>query len=411
MAVVYPPDRVSTADIVAGLARGLHNHKHDVGVLTSVPHFNPPSEAESSARRHVRPRALFARRIEDGIEVVRCHVPRRHTRPVGRLFDFAVLHVTMTIAALRRFRDAEVAIVVSPPLTMALIAFLLRAIGGPKVIYNVQELWPDVPRDLGVIRNRGILSALGALERWIYRRADVVTTIGHRFSEEVRRRAGPSVRVRTIPNFVDNKWILPRDKANPLSRAWGLADRDVVLYAGNLGLTQDFELLLEGAAHLPMVEFVIVGAGAGREALVKSLTSRGLRNVRLEPYQPAEEVANLYGLADVIVVPLKPGHDRTTTPSKIFSAMAAGKPIVACAASDTDLASEILAAKAGVVVPPGDLSKFVAAVRAVLAGSAPSFDRGAALSQAEERAPGRIVTRYHETLLGVLDGDVQRPDK
>lgn len=402
ISIVYPPDRVSTADIVAGMGRGLHDLGHDVSVLTSVPHYNPP--AQGGEQRYgaglLRPYRVTE---EDGVRVARCFVPKKRGRPLGRIFDFALLHLTLTIAALRLFRRGQVAIVVSPPLTFALVAFLLRMVGGTKVIYNAQELWPDVPRDLGVITNPLLLRLLGAVERAIYRHADAVTPIGERFGEIIRQRGAPPDRVVVIPNFVDTKWIEPRPKRNPLSEEWDLAERPVVLYAGNVGLTQDFDLVLDAAAKMPHVEFLIVGSGAGLGPLQRLVAERGTSNVQLRPFVPPEQVADLYGLADVVIVPLRAGHDRSTTPSKIFSAMAAGKPVLACAAADTDLADELARSSAGVVVTAGDVGAFVEALERLLSSTDECWNRTAALAAAESHSPSAVAMAYDRLLADLLD--------
>jgi colanic acid biosynthesis glycosyl transferase WcaI len=272
------------------------------------------------------------------------------------------------------------------------------------VIYNAQELWPDVPRDLGVITNPTLLGILGNVERFIYRRSAVVTAIGERFADEIRARGGRAASVEVVPNFVDTSWISPRPKDTALARAWGVSDRPVVLYAGNLGLTQDFDLLLDVADRLPDISIVIVGGGAGRGAIERSMRNHHRPNVILREYQPADVVADLYGLADIVAVPLKAGHDRTTTPSKIFSAMAAGKPVLACAAADTDLASELRAARAGIVVPPGDVAAFAHGIRQLL-NSTTDFDRSASITWTLRRSPESVARSYHELILRVALND------
>lgn len=396
ISVVYPPDRVSTADIVAGLGKGLRDLGHQVSVLSSVPHYNPPADSEDE-RRHrtgfLRPYRLMN---EDGIRVARCFVPQKRGRVLGRAVDFAVFHLTLTMAALRLFRRSEVAIVVSPPLTLAFVAFLLRLVGGTKVIYNAQELWPDVPRDLGVITNPALLALLGAVERAIYRHADAITPIGERFAAVIRERGAPAERVTVIPNFVDAERIEPRPKRNLLSEEWGLADRPVALYAGNIGLTQDFRLVVDAAARLPDVEFLVVGSGAGEPLLQRLLAQQDPPNLHLKPFVPTSRVAELYGLADVVIVPLRAKHDLTTTPSKIFSAMAAGKPVLACAAADTDLADQLARSSAGLTVPSGDVGAFVRALRLLLrdTGETAGWDRDRALAAARQHAPSRVAERY-----------------
>ncbi len=401
VSVVYEPDRVSTAAIATRLAQELRDLGHDVAVLTSVPHYNPAQEIRSQRRYRgslLRPIAL---EVEDGIRVARCYIPQKPPFVLRRALDFLLFHVIMAVAVLRHFRDREVTIVISPPFTLALVGMLARLTARGRLIYNVQELWPDVPRDLGVIRSRGILGVLGAIERWIYRSSDRVVAIGPAFARTIVERGAGVERTVVIPNFVDTARIAPRDKSNPLAAAWGMAERPVVLYAGNIGLTQDFDMLLRAAELLEDkgVQFLIVGGGAARPRLEADLRERRPPNVVLKDFVPAEDVSDLYGLADVVVVPLKSGHDRTTTPSKIFSAMAARRPLVACAAGDTDLAETIAECRAGVVVTPGDAGLLVDGITSLLDGLVrDAWDADTALAAAGRHSPAAIAGRYDEVL-------------
>ncbi|MCA1682752.1 MAG: glycosyltransferase family 4 protein [Actinobacteria bacterium] len=402
MSVVYEPDTVSTASMVAGLARRLAAGGHDVTVLSSVPNYNPSAEVRADRRYRTGWLRPFVTGEEDGLRVVRCYMPQRRGRVLSRAADFAVFHACLGAAAVRCGRGADVAIVVSPPLTMAAAAFLLRPLGGTRVIYNVQELWPDVPRQLGLITNPVLLGVLGRLERVIYRNADAVVPIGEGFASVVRERGARADRVVVIPNFVDATWIAPRPKRNALSEAWGLDGRPVVLYAGNIGLTQDFDLLLDAAERLPGVDFVVVGGGAGLAGLEQSVGARSLPNVQLRPFVAREHVADLYGAADVVAVPLKPGHDHTTMPSKVFSAMASGKPVLASAGPGTDVAELLAGARAGVSVAPGDVGAFVAALAELLGGGSSRWDRASALATARRYSPEACAAAYDELVRSVV---------
>lgn len=419
VSVVYEPDRVSTAAIATRLAQELRDLGHDVAVLTSVPHYNPSAEVRSQRRYRASLLSPVRLEVEDGVRVARCYVPQKPPFVLRRVLDFLIFHVVMAMAVLRHFRDRDVTIVISPPFTLALVGMLARAVGRGRLAYNVQELWPDVPRDLGVIRNPAILRVLGAVERWIYRSSDRVVAIGPGFARTIVARGAVADRTVVIPNFVDNARIAPRDKVNPLAAAWGMAEHPVVLYAGNIGLTQDFDTLLRAAELLEDrgVRFLVVGGGAARPRLEAELRARRPANVVLKDFVAAEDVADLYGLADVVVVPLKGGHDRTTTPSKIFAAMAARRPLVACAAPDTDLAETIAESRAGIVVPPGEAGLLAEAISALLDGTeGGAWDPAVALEAAGRHSPTAIAARYDEVLrsLGYAvdhraagDGDVR----
>lgn len=404
---------VSTAAIATRLARELQVLGHDVAVLTSVPHYNPPPEVRS--QRRYRASFLSPVRLvdEDGVKVARCYVPQKPPFVLRRALDFGIFHVFMVVAVLRHFRDRQVTIVISPPLTFALVGMIARAVARGRLVYNVQELWPDVPRDLGVIRNRAVLGVLGAVERWIYRSSDRVVAIGPAFARTIVERGAAADHTVVIPNFVDNARVSPREKTNPLAAAWGMAERPVVLYAGNIGLTQDFDMLLRAAELLADkgVQFLIVGGGAARTRLEAELAARPRDNVEVRDFVPAEDVSDLYGLSDVVVVPLKAGHDRTTTPSKIFSAMAAGRPLVACAAIDTDLAATIAESRAGIVVPPGDAELLARAIEDLLEGEATdAWDPATALEAARRHSPAAIAARYDDVLRALeQDAPATRP--
>lgn len=403
VSVVYEPDIVSTASIVAGLARGLQTLGHEVSVLSSIPHYNPDSATRADRKYRTGWLRPYRYSVEAGVQVARCYIPQRRQSTLSRISGFSVLHITAALAALRLFRRTQVVIVVSPPLTLAFLGFVLKVISGTRIIYNAQELWPDVPRDLGVITSRGLLAALGAIERIIYARSDAITPIGEQFGEIIRLRGAPHGNVVVIPNFVDTAWIAPRPKVNPLSEEWHLTGRPVALYAGNFGLTQDFEMLIAVAKRMPHVDFVFVGAGAGASALTRLHHDRALPNVQVHPYVPKDRVADLYGLADVVLVPLRPGHDRTTTPSKIFSAMAAGKPVLACARADTDLADVLRRSAAGLAVPPGDVEAFAGGLEALLdRDQTEHWDLSTALETAGHHSADAAASEYDELIRRLL---------
>jgi colanic acid biosynthesis glycosyl transferase WcaI len=405
LSIVAEPDRVSTATIVSELARRLAAIGHDVELLSSTPHYNPVPST-------VRPRRLWTTSEEAGVRVTRCATPSKGGRQVGRrLASLTVLHALVLYDLIAHRRDREVLIVVSPPLTFAFLAFVHRRLRGSRVIYNAQELWPDVPRDLGVIKSARVLDLLERAERYVYRSVDWNVPIGTRFGRTVVARGANEQRLTVIPNFADPGTITPTTKDNHLAREWGLHDRPVVLYAGNVGLTQDFPLLLAAAERLPDVEFLIVGDGAARETVAADIRRRALANAQLRPFVSSDRVRELYGLADIVIVPLHAAHSLTTTPSKIFAAMAAARPIVATSPPDTDLAETIVDACAGLVITPGDLDGVVDAIRRIIEGAAPEWDPQIATRAAASHTPAATARAYDAVLRAVTTSVERRPDR
>ena len=205
-------------------------------------------------------------------------------------------------------------------------------------------------------------------------------------------------RVRTIPNFVDVEAVRPADRSTDYRRELGIDDRPVVMYAGNVGFSQSLESMVAAARALPDVWFVINGDGAARPELERQ--ARDLPNLVFGEYQPADRLSEVLATADVHAVLLKTGLGRVSVPSKTYSIMAAGRPIVAAVDPDTEVTRLVAASEGGICVPPDDASAFVDAVRSLV--DLP--DRGLAMGRRARRhveseaSPAAVATAYAELL-------------
>jgi len=164
---------------------------------------------------------------------------------------------------------------------------------------------------------------------------------------------------------VDTEFIRPGSQCNDFSNAHNLGGKFVVLYAGNIGLTQGFETILDAADSLRKRSdlcFLIVGDGARRAWLERQLAERRLPNVLLLPYQPRSVVPMIYACSDICLVPLKKGTAHETFPSKIYTIMSAARPAVASADPDSELAWVVQQAACGWAVPPDDAGALAGAI-------------------------------------------------
>ncbi|MEZ4731726.1 MAG: glycosyltransferase family 4 protein [Caldilineaceae bacterium] len=292
LTLVFAPDGVSTAQLMTELAQELHQAGHDVTVLTTTPHYNV--EPEARARQPLAPhwgRWLYRSEL-DGIPVYHASIPVKGDRVGARLLDYLRFHLISTLAGLFAVGRYDLLLVPSPPLTIGVSAWLLGLLRRVPFLYNVQEIYPDVAVSLGVLRNRTGIRAMEALERWIYGRARAITVISEWFRRRLLAKGVPAAKLTVIPNFVDTDFMQPQPPCaratNAFARRHELVDKFVVLYAGNIGLTQGFETILAAAEklqHLPDLRFVIVGDGTRRAWLAEQLTAQALPNVCLLPYQ------------------------------------------------------------------------------------------------------------------------------
>ena len=216
---------------------------------------------------------------------------------------------------------------------------------GLHLVNWLQDLYPEVAMALGVPFVQGPLGrGLLRLRDASLRAADANVVVGERMAEMTRARGIAPERIHVIPNWCDDENIQPIAAAdNPLRRDWGLADRFVVGYSGNLGRGHEFQTVLAAAEHLRHDDqrlcFLFIGGGKKFAELADAVRERGLDQVfRFLPYQERGLLRLSLGVADVHLMSLKPELEGLIVPSKLYGIAAAGRPIIAIAAPDGEIA-------------------------------------------------------------------------
>ena len=366
VSLVYPPDVVSTASLLGDIACGLSNAGHELTVVTTIPHSNPPEDVERNPAFRASLLKPLRESREGAIRVIRVYMPRKGRRVWSRLFDYSWFQFWVTAVGLLKSGPVDVVLITSPPITLGIAGVLLARLRRAAFVYDLRELWPDAPVQLGLIRNPLLIRLAYAIERFVYQRADAISLIARTFAQRLKDSGAVESKLYFTPNFVDVERFKPGQKTNALSLEWGVAESFVVLYAGNIGLTQGIDILVDvGRAFQGHgeIQILIVGDGAARMRLQKTLMDSGLTNVRWLPYQPAERVEDLYAAADVCVVLLRAGFAHSTIPSKLYTAMSAGRAIVLAAEAASEAAQLLHEAQAGLCVAPDSAAELTAAIR------------------------------------------------
>ncbi len=279
---------------------------------------------------------------------------------------FTVLSACATFSVTRN-RRVDAVFVMSPPLTLGLATKLVCFLRRLPMVLNIQDVFPDAAIETGVISNPAVIRLAKLLERWTYRASDAVTVLSDDLGDNVRSKVSFSMqgRVEVIPNFVDVTAIVPLDRSTAYRAELGVGDRSVVMYAGNVGFSQSLDLLVGAAREMPDVAFVINGSGSARRDL--EAAARGTPNVLFGEFQPVDRLAEVLSTADLHVVPLRTGLGRVSVPSKTYSILAAGRPILASIDPGTEVPRLLERSGSGITVPPDDLAAFVDGVRELLA--------------------------------------------
>jgi len=366
LSLVFGPDTVSTANMMTDLAHGLSDLGHRVTVLTSMPHYNPSPEVLGNPIYRARFPKFYTDSDEHHVRVLRVHMPLKGQRVWRRVFDFMWFQTLTLLIGLTKLGRHEVIFVPSPPITLGINGYLLKVFLKGKMIYDVRELWPDAPIRMGLLKNKLVIALAYVIERFVYNRSEAITSIARSFSRSLASRGVPANKLFFTPNFVDTDWLSPLPKSNGFAREQGLEDKFVVFYAGNIGLSQGLEILVDVARAFEAqtdTVILIIGNGAARPKLEQSIACSGLQNIRLLPFQPYDRVPETYATADICVSPMQLGFSYETVPSKIYTAMAAGRPVVAASEPGTETADLLRDSHGGIMVEPESSAQMIDAIR------------------------------------------------
>lgn len=360
----FAPDVAPTGEVMTSIAKALTDRSHQLHIVTALPWYrNHEVEPGWGGRLWRTERTSWGR-------VTRIHpFPTDKSNIPARAVAFAGFTVMATLTGLLKRDRPDAVMVMSPPLPLGLAGWLTAATRRVPFVFNVQDVFPDVAVELGVITNPKVISAASFLERFIYRRSSAVTVLSEDLRDNLatKLRGSRPERVRVIPNFVDTERVQPSERENSYRQEFGLSGKTVVLYAGNVGMSQSLDLVVEAARRnrdRSDVVFVINGGGSSLGD-VRAMAS-GLDNVKFVGMQPRERLSEILAAGDIHLVPLKRGLARSSVPSKLYSILAAGRPVLASVDAGTEVETTIARAGAGRSVPPEDADAFCDALREML---------------------------------------------
>jgi colanic acid biosynthesis glycosyl transferase WcaI len=362
----FAPDIAPTGVVMTRIVEELARRGHELHVVTALPWYrNHAIEPGWSGRLWRTERTAWG-------SVTRVHpFPGKSKRNLARrALGFALFSTLVGVRALTvdvRRRRIDGVLAMSPPLTLGLTGWLVRLCRGGKLVFNIQDVFPDAAVETGAITNRRIIAMAKRVERSSYHRSDAVVLLSEDLADNVRAKVASKHRhkICVVPNFVDVEAIQPGERRNAYRVELGIGDEPVVMYAGNVGFSQSLDLVLAAARHLPGVSFVINGEGSALD----DLRSRaiGIDNVHFVGYQSIERLAEVLAAADVHVVPLRRGLARVSVPSKTYSILAAGRPMLAAIDPGTEVPRILADSGAGRSVEPDDERAFVEALTAMIA--------------------------------------------
>jgi glycosyltransferase involved in cell wall biosynthesis len=299
----------------------------------------------------------------------------------------------------------------TPPLFPYLGA-LARKRRGPRFVFLLYDLYPEVAVLMGLTREKSLsFRLLDRVYRTVFRKADRVVCLGRDVQGYLAetKGVGPD-RAVLIPNWADPRKVVSTEPRHVFRREHGLVGKLMLVYSGNMGLFHDFDTLLDAAGVLQAegvddIVFVLVGRGDQRARVQKLQGERGLRNVVLGEFLPEADHYDLLASADLLLSTLKPGAGRFSVPSKTYPYLISGKPVVAIMDRSAEIAMTLDEEGVGYTIEPGRHDELAALLHEIRRHPEQLVVMGARAREAGLRRFSRgIVTLQYEEMFRTLDG-------
>ncbi len=356
----YHPEPIGIAPLMTELAEGLVKRGHEVRVITGMPNY-PERKIYDEYRGK-----WYVTEQTNGVTIQRSYL-RIKSKP--NLVDRLLLELSFVFTSLpQAFKGGrpDVIILTVPPLLGTLPATIFGWLYNCPVVLNVQDILPEAAVRIGLLKNKSMIRILAALEKFAYRTAHTISVIADGFRENLVNKGVPINKIVCIPNWVNVNFIhpLPKHKNSWIS-SHQLNGKFIVLYSGNIALTQGLETVIEAAVslrHIRDIVFVIVGESIALQRLQEYCLLNGADNVLLLPLQPREKLPEMLAASDVGLIVQKRNVISFNMPSKIPLLLASGRPIVGSVPANGTAAKAIKLSGGGIIVEPESPNAMAAAV-------------------------------------------------
>ena len=333
--LTFSPDGSSTAYLYNDIATELRNSGYEVVVLTTTPHYNIVEEQVAKQPLTKKCLGLYSISSYNGIKVY--HVlEKKYKNTFLRLICFSMWHIISFIIGLS-IKKIDIILSPSPPITIGVINVWLTKIKHCKVVYNVQEIYPDILE----IKNKPLLSILKSIERYVYNNSDAVTTIDDVFYNTIVDRFKDKNKLKIIPNFVDTNVYrpIPHNEIKLNESLFPKTDSLKLVYAGNIGFAQDWDTFFELAdkKFTRRVDFYIIGNGVTKSIVEEKIQKLHLNTVHLIPYQSRNLMPDVLAFSDIQFIFMTHDMEMQGFPSKVYTIMACGKPLLISSGVGTPL--------------------------------------------------------------------------
>lgn len=364
----FYPELTAFSHLEEDLLKGIIDAGHSVTVICPTPSRGID---KATARKYskIKSETLYGGKVA----VKRFYVPRERRNPILRALRYLLCNIKAYRTA-KKLKNVDLIFSNSTPPIQGNVCIKIAKKLSKKYkrhvpfVYNLQDIFPDSLVNTGFTKKGSLIWKLGRkIEDKTYNGADKIIVISEDFKRNIMAKGVPENKIEVVYNWVDTEKIKPVErKDNKLFDEYHINRSDfAVVYAGNFGVSQGIKVVVDAAELLKNhsdIKFVLFGGGAEYEEIKKYAESLGLENVIINTLLPGDRISEVYSLGDVNLVVFKSGAGRSAMPSKTWSIMACGIPIIASFDTDSELARIIHFANAGISVQPENANELAGAI-------------------------------------------------
>ncbi len=361
----FAPERAASGYLGENRNRAFADAGFDMIVYAPTPCRGISSEVRKKyATKNYKREILY----NGYLELNRFSLYAEGTNPMMRAIRYVFCWSIQLYKGLKT-KDIDVIYLVSTPPIQGVLGAILKKIKKVPFVYNLQDIFPDSLLGTGLVHKKGLIWKVGRMiEDFTYKHADKIIVISKDFKRNIMAKGVPEEKIVVVYNWVDQNAVKNIErKDNELFDKYNL-DRNkfYITYSGNIGLTQNMNLLLEVAKDLQdneneEIRFVLIGEGVYKEQVKEIIIRDNIKNVTLLPFQPYEDISNVFSLGDVGIIISKPGVGENSVPSKTWSIMSASRPVLANF-DENEIMTILSENECGIFTKAGDKQAFTDAI-------------------------------------------------
>ncbi len=358
----YKPEIAASSYIFDNIKEALTNAGHEIILYAPM-----PTRAVSTEVRNQYKKKKYEEEHNGKLKIYRFSMFREGKNPLVRAFRYFCCSIVFLLKGLLA-KDIDVIMIGSTPPIQGAMAAILKKFKKVPVIFNLQDIFPDSLVNTGLTKKGSILFKIGRIiEDFTYKNVDKIIVISEDFKQNIMAKGVPEEKIEIVYNWVDENSVFSVERENNiLINRYNLdPTKFFITYCGNVGFTQNLQMLGEVAKELEKyddIQFIIIGDGAYSIELEKQIIEKKINNLLVLPFQPYEDIANVFSIGDVGLIISKANVGQNSVPSKTWSIMSASRAVLASFDEDSELCSIIRKAKCGVCVEADNKNRLKEAI-------------------------------------------------